>query len=128
LKKYLTIDFGQQGEYRPLYGETFSVKANEYTYELKPFDIAKQVGGSHVNLGYWGSWNAPNVMVYDKGERCWGGPERSLTVTVECNDIDDIMDVREPSKCEYTMLYKTPSACSPQGLTDLEAELKNKEI
>ena len=51
-------------------------------------------------------------MVYDKGLRCWGGPDRSLVVYLECGPEDEILSVTEPAKCEYEMMFSTPAACT----------------
>jgi len=63
-------------------------------------------------------------MVYDNGEKCWNGPQRSISVTVICGEEDKISDVREPSKCEYSMIFATPSACSVEFINKLKEEIK----
>lgn len=57
-------------------------------------------------------------------EQCWGGPERSLTVSLECGSEDEVVNVDEPEKCTYTAVLRTPAACRADALASLEAELK----
>jgi len=128
IDNYFKIDFGLDGEYRSLYGKVISVKSADYTYELHPFEIVKQVGHSTVVLGHWKEWEFENtVQVYDKGEKCWGGPERSITISVMCGEEDSISDVREPSKCEYSLIFMTPSSCTIETVADLQQEIANLE-
>jgi len=83
------------------------------------FKDAKQIskgGGSDVNIGSWDSWCGPEgnkylKMKYTNGASCWNGPARSLTATFRCGLEHKIIDVREPSRCEYAMTFETPSAC-----------------
>jgi len=127
IDKFLLADFGPQKEYATLYDLTFSLNTGEYTYDIKPVDIAKQMGRSTVTLGHFTKWNG-DVMMFENGEKCWGGPDRSIAVTVLCSDAEQVTDVREPSKCLYTMNFYTPNACTQAGFNLLKQELKNKEF
>jgi len=83
------------------------------------FKDAKQIskgGGSDVTIGYWDSWVGPGnnkylKMKYSNGATCWNGPSRSLTVTFRCGIEHKAVDVREPTRCEYAMIFETPSSC-----------------
>lgn len=83
------------------------------------FKDAKQIpkgGGGEVTIGYWNAWTGPDNnkylrMKYGNGATCWNGPSRSLTVTFQCGLEHKVLDVREPSRCEYAMQFETPSAC-----------------
>jgi hypothetical protein len=50
-------------------------------------------------------------MVYEGGAQCWNGPKRSLRVVVECGDVNAVVGISEPSKCEYVMRVRSPGAC-----------------
>ncbi len=81
-------------------------------------------------------------MVFDDGERCWNGPARKCTVSLECGLENAILDVVEPNRCEYTMKcallissssyflskqlvnrFKTPLACRTPPVEALHDEL-----
>ena len=89
------------------------------------FKDAKQIpkgGGSEVTIGYWDSWSGPenneySKMKYGNGATCWNGPARSLTVTLRCGIENKAVDVREPTRCEYTMIFETPSVCDEKIAT-----------
>jgi protein kinase C substrate 80K-H len=66
-------------------GKCFSLKLRQYTYEVCPFDKARQKeGGSDTDLGSWKGWGEGGdkyrTMKFEGGERCWNGPERSISV------------------------------------------------
>ncbi|CAF3677316.1 unnamed protein product [Adineta steineri] len=119
LKKQVNIDVGIQGEYSAFIDQCFDYEEREYTYRVCMFKDAKQIpkgGGGDVAIGFWDAWTGPIEnkylrMKYVNGATCWNGPARSLTVTFRCGIEHKIIDVREPSRCEYAMIFETPSAC-----------------
>lgn len=119
MKKQSSIDVGPQGEYSAWIDQCYDYEEREYTYRVCMFKDAKQIpkgGGSEVTIGYWNAWTGPNEnkylkMKYANGATCWNGPARSITVTFQCGLEHKILDVREPSRCEYAMQFETPSAC-----------------
>jgi protein kinase C substrate 80K-H len=58
------------------------------------------------------------IMVFEHGQACWNGPERSLKVLLECGESNEIYSVAEPSKCEYVMKMKTPAQCPAPRMKD----------
>ncbi|CAF1214276.1 unnamed protein product [Rotaria sp. Silwood1] len=119
LKKQSNIDAGPHDEYAAIIDQCFDFEEREYTYQICMFKTAKQIpkgGGSEVIIGYWDSWCGPKdnkylKMKYANGATCWNGPARSLVVTLQCGVEQKLSDVREPSRCEYTMTFETPLAC-----------------
>jgi protein kinase C substrate 80K-H len=57
-------------------------------------------------------------MIFEHGQACWNGPERSLKVFMECGESNEIYSVSEPSKCEYIMKMKTPATCPEPMMKD----------
>jgi len=121
---FLTIDFGPENAYYPLYGEVLKHKTIEYTYELDPFKSVKQ---EWTSLGDWEKWlDNGKRMRYDNGASCWGvSYKRNCEVIVQCGTENKISEVNEPNKCEYTMKLSTPAACSPAQLAVLDKEYQN---
>ncbi|CAF0988010.1 unnamed protein product [Rotaria sordida] len=119
LKRQSDVDVGIHGEYSAFIDQCYDYEEREYTYRICMFKDAKQIpkgGGSEVTIGYWDSWCGPTDnkylrMKYANGATCWNGPARSLTVTFRCGIEHKTVDVREPTRCEYAMLFETPSAC-----------------
>jgi len=125
LKRQADVDIGVHGEYAAFIDQCYDYEEREYTYRLCMFKDAKQIpkgGGSEVTIGYWDSWAGPTEnkylkMRYGNGATCWNGPSRSLTVTFQCGIEHRPVDVREPTRCEYTMIFETPSACDEKVAT-----------
>ncbi|KAM7436682.1 hypothetical protein ABFA07_013596 [Porites harrisoni] len=118
LERVLNLNLGQEEEFSPLQGQCFEYTDREYLYKVCPFDKASQQpkdGGSETSLGTWGEWTGdPNMysqMKYSGGQSCWNGPSRSAMVNLRCGSTNELVQVTEPSRCEYLMEFKTPAAC-----------------
>jgi protein kinase C substrate 80K-H len=121
VNKILDLDFGPNSRFSPLYNVQFQGNFGEYTYYMNPFVDAKQ---STTSLGTFSSWKTPySVMAFTAGVHCWGGPDRSVEVSLICGKENKIVEVREPSKCTYTMGATTPFACSEELLKSLRDKL-----
>ncbi|TIB19184.1 hypothetical protein E3P92_00126 [Wallemia ichthyophaga] len=120
------LRWGRQGEWIALKHECVSQDIAEYTYELCFFDRATQrqqdrkSGGT--NLGKFHSWNEDqeveagseafySTQLYNKGQRCWNGPERSTVVEMVCGERNALIEVEELEKCAYKFLVSSPAAC-----------------
>jgi len=122
IEQLLKFDFGPGSRFSYMEDQSYTYQTPEYTYTLKPF---KDVTQGHTRVGSWGSWeNDYNAMKYDKGERCWGGPDRSILINFACGTDTQIIEVKEPNKCEYSMTLKTPGACKPETLQQLLHKLQ----
>jgi len=118
IEKFLHFDFGPGAKFAYMNDQSYTFTTPEYTYTLKPF---KDVTQGHTRVGSWGTWeNDYNAMKFDSGERCWGGPDRSMAVDLICGGETQVLEVKEPSKCEYAMKIKTPGACKPETLQQLK--------
>jgi len=119
LQKDIDLDVGKEREFQHLLKKCFDYNEKEYTYTFCPFDkgAQKPKSGSETNLGRWGEWTGPPTNKYPqmkltKGQRCWNGPDRSLTVNFECGLEDKVLTTSEPSMCEYVMSFSTPALCT----------------
>eukprot|EP01133_Synstelium_polycarpum_P014214 gene14214-16761_t len=120
IQSLLDHEHGPAHVYLPLYGKCFDIPTKEYTYTMCPFGKATQGGTS---LGFFEKWeNNNSAMIFGGGQQCWGGPKRSLKVILECGSDNVGSDVQEPSKCEYSMKFKTPAACDEGHLKILQLE------
>ncbi|KAI8811731.1 glucosidase II beta subunit-like-domain-containing protein [Cladochytrium replicatum] len=130
LKKKRGVDYGPDGIWESLSGKCFSVDTAEYKYEACLFEKATQMqkGSTYgPSLGQFSRWgprtnlnpNAPkyHYMMFEGGERCWNGPERSVEIAFECGPENVVVSVSEPSKCEYGLKFRTPLVC-PDSFDD----------
>lgn len=126
LTKKLKNDFGPEKEFYSLYGQCFESKQNKYVYKVCPFKQATQEEGySTTRLGNWKNFEESyNVMLFENGDNCWNGPDRSLKVRLRCGLKVEVADVNEPSRCEYAATLTTPALCLEGKLKELEDELE----
>ncbi|KAK7061346.1 glucosidase II beta subunit-like-domain-containing protein [Favolaschia claudopus] len=126
--------FGAEGEWKKLDGQCLQLDSGDYIYEVCLFDEARQKpgpgkGGQTFSLGKFSSWNpSPDVkpgepayyekQVYDRGTRCWNGPERSVILVLKCGTENAIHTVAELEKCEYQFTGTSPALCLPLDAKD----------
>lgn len=63
-------------------------------------------------------------MKFTNGQHCYQGPNRSMTVTLECGVDEELLAVDEPSKCAYTATLRTPAACDDKYANELRLQLE----
>lgn len=131
IEDLFNFDFGPNNEFYALKGQCFSVNANEYSYELCPFEKCNQKprSGASTLLGNWeqtDDWKQTHkTMSYTGGLRCWSGPDRSTKVSIFCGRENRVADPEEPSRCEYSLKLYTPAACSKEHMTALLLDLES---
>lgn len=107
--------FGPDGVYRALRGKCVRRKKSQYEFELCVLERAAQFEGRRriASLGNFVRWDdADGSMLYEGGDGCWNGPQRSVRVAVTCGaGAPEIVDVDEPATCVYAMTLRTPAAC-----------------
>ncbi|XP_076956123.1 glucosidase 2 subunit beta-like [Bidens hawaiensis] len=126
LTKKLGHDFGLEKEFYSLYGHCFEIKENKYVYKVCPYKEAiQEEGHSTTRLGQWDKFDESHrVMFFSNGDKCWNGPQRSLTVRLRCGSKVELADIDEPSRCEYSALLTTPALCQEGRLKELEDKLE----
>ncbi|CAG9766825.1 unnamed protein product [Ceutorhynchus assimilis] len=134
IEESLKKDFGPEEEFASLEGQCFEFKNLEYTYKLCPFEKTVQIPNSNsmeTSLGRWGKWDGPSgnsysAMLYDNGQNCWNGPNRSTKVNLFCGGENKVTSVSEPNRCEYAFDFETPAACHIAGSRDGEADVHDE--
>uniref|UniRef100_A0A914HES1 Delta-like protein n=1 Tax=Globodera rostochiensis TaxID=31243 RepID=A0A914HES1_GLORO len=121
-ESFLNVEFGADNAWEPLKGHCTELTTTDYVYSLCMFDRTIQKvrnGHTETSLGQWGKWAGPmdgnkfKAQRYEHGQTCLNGPERwSTFVQFECGEELQLVDVSEPSKCEYHFLAKSPTACA----------------
>lgn len=84
-----------------------------------PTDDAVTGGADNHNLLLSGL-----ELVFERGQKCWNGPARSLRVALACGPEDVLSAVTEPETCTYTAILETPAACSASLRDDLVASAR----
>ena len=126
LKVHLARFMGHEDEYAHMIDQCYSAYVEKYEYKVCPFGDAHQ---DHTRLGTMAplSRDSPREFKFTGGEGCWNGPARSITVTVVCGGDAKLVDVTEPSRCEYSATLLTPVACDEGEVAKLEEELRELE-
>ncbi|KAJ9126072.1 hypothetical protein QFC24_002344 [Naganishia onofrii] len=123
----LDTDFGPQGEWKKLENTCIDREQGDYTYTLCFFGKVTQKSnkdGATHHLGTYAGWNAGSDVqpgteayyskqLYNRGLKCWNGPERSVNVDMTCGTSNEITHISEPEKCEYRFQVTTPALCWP---------------
>lgn len=141
-KEDLEKDYGPDGIFRALRDQCASKDSGEYTYELCFLSRVTQKpkkGGGDVNMGNFNRFETELVddelpvdgkglgsgervvMVYEGGQHCWNGPNRSTKVVMACAEEHEVWKVSESEKCVYRMEVGTPAVCGYKGAGELGA-------
>ena len=97
----------------------------QYEYSICIGGEAKQ---DSVRLGKWKidvdvDYEKNSTVVFEEGQRCWNGIERSLTVKFECGKAEEIVSLMEPSTCKYQAVMKSPCFCTESVVKSIESQL-----
>lgn len=126
LETKAALEYGPDDAFLPLHGKCYKTEVDKYVYEACPFGSASQKeGGSSTSLGSFSRFeNNFTSMVFDNGQSCWQGPNRSLTLALTCGSAEVLSAVSEPSRCVYAAKLTTPVLCTSEFLQKLQAEVK----
>jgi hypothetical protein len=121
-----TTSYGVDNEFLTLKDKCIKQMFQGYNYELCLFKNAHQ---GTTSLGNWDEhmWSRNEFgssktlrAKFTNGQRCYNGPSRSMEVELVCGVEDKILDISEPSVCEYKAMFSTPAACTKAMLEELE--------
>ncbi|KAH3860807.1 N-acetylglucosamine-1-phosphotransferase subunit gamma-like [Dreissena polymorpha] len=108
-----------------LNGKCFTKTDESYKYEFCPFsNITQHEQSLRWNpysgiLGVWQEWEIENntfiAMVMRQGDTC-GNKHRTMKVFFQCGKDNKVLNVSEPSTCNYHMNFSTPYVCHPQAM------------
>ena len=102
-------DFGPDGVWFAIRDACFDTKLHGYSWELCPL---KQMKQDSTSLGKFVRWeNNYSTMIFEGGQRCWNGPERSAEIDLACGASSELVSMEEPSKCVYKGKFLTPLLC-----------------
>lgn len=111
--------YGTDGELFALRNDCYTYDTGKYVYEVCLFGAAKQKegpGSGGTNLGSWSEATVDDktgqrVWKWLNGNKCWNGPNRSLTAFITCGPTTRILAVEEPEICKYVMQMESYIAC-----------------
>lgn len=121
--------YGPDDAYAQLEGRCVEAHVDKYVYRVCPFHQVEQLENGHgPRLGSWKGFDESGEhMIFDNGDVCWQGPNRSMTVRIRCGATETLTKVAEPSRCEYTAEMTTPAACSEERVVELRAAIAAKK-
>lgn len=115
------LKYGIDGELFTMRDTCHKFESGKYEYELCIFgkatqrDIGQKSGGT--SLGSWDkvlSENGQRTLRWDRGTKCWNGPQRSADVLVTCGRTTKVLSADEPETCRYVFTMESPIACDEQ--------------
>ncbi|TGZ85316.1 hypothetical protein EX30DRAFT_357174 [Ascodesmis nigricans] len=146
LENDLTGDYYTADVFRPLKGTCVDREFGEYRYEYCFLDNASQISlkdSGRTSLGgfsrfetrdetsrnaaagvFASGWEEEHheplsglVLVHERGQQCWNGPQRSAAVQLYCSAENELRSVVEAEKCVYKFEVGTPAVCEvyPEG-------------
>jgi hypothetical protein len=110
--------FGPDGELHSIKDSCFSITTGKYTYELCMFGQAKQKdeNSGGTDLGTWSEATVDEeagqrVWKWERGAKCWNGPQRSALAYVTCGKDTKVLSADEPETCLYVLQVESYVAC-----------------
>jgi Glucosidase II beta subunit-like protein len=108
-----------KSELHALKNSCFTVTEGKYDYEVCIHGQAtqKDKGASYgTSLGNWRGMSideesGERVMLWENGQQCWNGPQRSAKVFVRCGAETKLLSADEPNTCAYVLEMESHIAC-----------------
>ncbi|KAG2909109.1 hypothetical protein PC114_g10205 [Phytophthora cactorum] len=124
-QKLVEKNYGEDHLFFALRDKCVDSEAGQYKYKICFFGKATQ---DHTKLGDMediktvestegedstNDFLTVKEIKFSNGQKCWNGPNRSLTVTLECGpEPMELSEIEEPSTCVYTAKLRTPVVCT----------------
>lgn len=118
IKKNLSNDYGFDDILRAFDLTTINKKLGGYTYRI---NLLHSVAQDDVLIGNYKKYENGKIY-FDRGAKCWNGPQRSAIIEFECGKGLDLVSVSEPEKCSYKFIIKGEAWC--HSIT--EQEIQNR--
>ena len=110
----LSIDFGMDKEFVPLYKQWYYFEQDDYYVEFYPFENATKTDKKRSKSFFIGKYNRsePFRWYFNEGDFCKSRlPKTGMEVRLHCRLKNEIMSFREWSECQFRMDFGTPAAC-----------------
>jgi protein kinase C substrate 80K-H len=129
LETKINRSYGPDDAYAQLVDRCVEAHVDKYVYKVCPFNQVNQLEDGHgPRLGSWKGFDESGEhMLFDNGDVCWQGPNRSMTVRIRCGATETLSKVAEPLRCEYTAEMTTPAACSADRVLELRSAIAAKQ-
>lgn len=108
-----------------LLGVCYNVTLDRYRYSFCPFqnmtqyEISNRWNAYQGVIGIWDQWNIENnkfnSMQFRNGDPC-GNTDRSAQVFLQCGTKNELVNVTEPKKCQYSAVFITKLVCHKDAL------------
>lgn len=113
--------YGADGELYSLRDTCLEITAGKYIYELCMFKSSKQKEGKQsggTDLGKWSGVSVTDegqrVWSWERGAKCWNGPQRSAWAHLTCGATTKILSADEPETCKYVFEVESHIACDEE--------------
>lgn len=117
LKRYLEALPEERLNYFSLADKCISKEIDKYKYK---FCFLKNVFQDDVKLGRWSKWEGEHELFFNRGQDCQGKLKRQLRMKFTCGTEEEILEVNEPSLCQYEALVASPGACDTENMKALQ--------
>ncbi|CAL1269257.1 unnamed protein product [Larinioides sclopetarius] len=108
-----------------LLGKCYNLTEDRYRYSFCPFqnftqyEISARWNAYQGILGVWSHWHIENntfaAMMLKNGDQC-GDIDRSVKVSLMCGPSETLLNVTEPTRCQYSALFSTRYVCHKDAL------------
>lgn len=111
----MTMEFGVDKEFLPLYAQWFYFEQDDFFLEVFPFQNITKGKLKDPNFSFnLGKFNRsePFMWIFNDGDSCgsWGS-KSSVEVHLHCSLINKIFSFREVASCYHILDFGSPCSC-----------------